>query len=85
LYFKTKRLGVRQLIQNDYDVFDNMQSNRKVMEFTLGRAKTAEVYKENIQSVKLLEKSSLGFVREYEEDNIVIWLYASTKQKLKSR
>ncbi|EMF47860.1 hypothetical protein B481_0397 [Planococcus halocryophilus Or1] len=42
---------------------------------------TAEVYKENVPSIRLLEKSSLEFVREYVEGDKKVLLYALIKKQ----
>lgn len=42
MYFKTERLIARQFELKDFNEFDEMQSNLKVMKYTLGRAKTRD-------------------------------------------
>ncbi|WP_062513188.1 GNAT family N-acetyltransferase [Halobacillus sp. KGW1] len=42
IYFRTNRLIARQLKLSDLEQFHTMQSNMKVMKYTLGRTKTKE-------------------------------------------
>jgi len=69
--FGTKRLRVRRLKMSDFQSFNEMQSNMKVMQFVRGRAMT---YQENKDELARL-------IENYEDENNDFLIYAVERKK----
>ncbi|AXH99828.1 N-acetyltransferase [Sporosarcina sp. PTS2304] len=88
LYFETERLVARQLEQKDFDEFNEMQGNSKVMKYTVGRAKTREENKsefENIISGYFLSETNrivMGISRKSDETSSLVGACAVEKLDL---
>lgn len=62
MIFSTDRLYVRKLNLDDFEAFNEMQSNKNVMKYIIGRPKTKEESKKELDHIiSMYEKSSGDF------------------------